>query len=312
MTLLNEMDGTECRLNRDETKIRDRRVQRVILIEGSANVAVLILKLVVGLTTGSIGILGDAVHSVTDVANNIVAIVVIRLSTRPADDRHPYGHRKFETVAVFGLAMLLTVLAFELGMRAIQREAIEIVNTGWALALMIGVLIVNTSLAIWQANWARRLESDILRADARHTFADVLTTLVVIAGWQAAARGYVWFDTIAALGVSAVILALAYGLFRRAIPILVDETALEPHALIDVALSVPGILGIRRVRSHGSDSHATIDVVALVASHLSTVESHDIATALEQAIRSNFPTESVTVHIEPVGSVNTGEKADEH
>ena len=295
----------ECLLSRTERENRDDRVQRVILIEGSANLAVLALKLVVGLTTGSIGILGDAVHSATDVANNVVAFVVVRLSTRPADDRHPYGHRKFETVAVFGLAMLLTVLAFELGMRAIQREAIEIVHTGWALALMIGVLAVNTSLATWQANWARRLESDILRADARHTFADVLTTLVVIAGWQAAARGYLWFDTFAALGVSAVILVLAYGLFRRAIPILVDETALEPEALIEVALSVPGILGIRRVRSRGSDSHAIIDVVALVAGDLSTVESHDIATSLEQAIRLRFPAESVTVHIEPVGSNDT-------
>ncbi|NNL86728.1 MAG: cation diffusion facilitator family transporter, partial [Myxococcales bacterium] len=157
---------------------RDRQVSRVLLIEGSANVAVLGLKLVVGLATGSIGILGDAVHSVTDVANNAVAWFVVRLSTKPPDERHPYGHRKFETIAVFVLAMLLTVLAFELGMRAIQREAPEIVRTGWALGLMGCVLAVNVSLATWQANWARRLESDILRADARHTFADALTTVV--------------------------------------------------------------------------------------------------------------------------------------
>lgn len=281
------------------TERRDRQVSRVILIEGSANIGVLVLKLIVGLTTGSIGILGDAVHSVTDVANNAVAWVVLRLSTQPPDERHPYGHRKFETIAVFGLAMLLTVFAFELGLRAIQREAPEIVRTGWALGLMGCVLAVNVSLATWQANWARRLESDILRADARHTFADVLTTLVVIAGWQAAARGYVWFDTIAALGVSAVILGLAYGLFRRAIPILVDETSLEAAALIDVAQTVPGIIGVRRVRSRGSGTHAAVDMVALVAPLLSTVESHDLATAVEQAIRSAFPVESVIVHIEP-------------
>lgn len=273
----------------------------MILIEGSANGVVLVLKLVVGLTTGSIGILGDAVHSVTDVANNIVAWIVIRLSSRPADERHPYGHRKFETIAVFGLAMFLTILAFELGMRAIQREAPEIVHTGWALGLMVCVLAVNASLATWQASWARRLESDILRADSRHTFADVLTTLVVIAGWQAAARGYEWIDTLAALGVSGVILVLAYGLFRRAIPILVDETALEPDALIDIALSVPGVLGVRRVRSRGGERNAMVDLVALVAADLSTAESHDIATALEHAIGSEFPVESVTVHVEPVG-----------
>ena len=96
-----------------------------ILIEGSANLIVLILKTLVGLGTGSIAILGDAVHSLTDVANNGIAWVVVRLSMQPADARHPYGHRKFETLAVFGLAMLLTVLAFELTMRALRREAPE-------------------------------------------------------------------------------------------------------------------------------------------------------------------------------------------
>ena len=280
-------------------KGRDYQVQRVILIEGAANVVVLVLKLVVGATTGSIGILGDAVHSVTDVANNIVAWVVVRLSVRPADERHPYGHRKFETIAVFGLAMLLTVLAFELGMRAIRREAPEIIHAGWALGVMLCVLAVNISLATWQAGWARRLGSDILRADARHTFADVLTTLVVIAGWQAAARGYLWFDTVAALVVSGVILALAYGLFRRAIPILVDQAVLDPNEIIDVAVSVPGIVGVRRVRSRGDDAHASVDVVAVVGAQLSTAESHDIATAVEQAIRSGLPVDSVIVHVEP-------------
>jgi cation diffusion facilitator family transporter len=114
----------------------------VILIEGSANVAVLVLKLIVGLTTGSIGILGDAVHSVTDIANNAVAWFVVRLSRQPPDELHPYGHRKFETIAVFALVMLLTVLAFKLGMRAIQRETPEIVRTGWTLGLMGCVLVL--------------------------------------------------------------------------------------------------------------------------------------------------------------------------
>ncbi len=280
-------------------KSRDGEVQRVILIEGSANLAVLVLKLIVALATGSVAVLGDAVHSLTDVANNGVAWVVIRLSAQPPDGQHPYGHRKFETIAVFGLAMLLTVLAFELGMRAIQRDLTEIVHTEWALGLMLCVLAVNTSLATWQARWARRLESDILRADARHTFADVLTTIVVIAGWQAAARGYPWFDVIAALGVAVVILVLAYGLFRRCIPILVDETALDPNSLMEAVFTVSGVVGVRSVRSRAYGSLAAVDIVAVVASDLNTVESHEIATDVERAIRERFPTESVIVHIEP-------------
>jgi cation diffusion facilitator family transporter len=244
-------------------------------------------------------ILSDAVHSLPDVANNTIAWIVVRISTRPADESHPYGHQKFETIAVFGLAMLLTVLAFELALRALQRSEPDVVQTGWALGIMIGVLVVNASLAAWQGRWARRLESDILAADARHTFADVLTTVVVIAGWQAAARGYLWFDTAAALGVSGVILVLAYGLFKRAIPILVDESALEPDALTEVALAVPGVEAVRSVRSRGYGSRAAVEIVAVVAPDLSTVESHDIASAIEHAIRSKLPAESVLVHVEP-------------
>jgi cation diffusion facilitator family transporter len=259
----------------------------------------LFVKLAVGLATGSIGILGDAVHSVTDIANNIVAWVVLRLSKQPPDERHPYGHRKFETMAVFGLAMLLTVLAFELALRAIQREAPEVIHKGWAMGLMFGVLTVNVGLASWQASRARQLDSDLLLADARHTFADVLTTLVVIAGWQAAARGYPWVDKVAALGVSVVILVLAFGLFRRAIPILVDESAIDPTVLMEATLSVSGVLGVRSARSRGGRAHASVDVVAVVAPHLNTVESHAIATAVEHAIRVAFPVESILVHIEP-------------
>ena len=90
---------------------RDTKIQRIILIEGLANLSVLTIKLLVGFGTGSLAVLGDAVHSLTDIINNIVAWFVTRHSAKPADTKHPYGHRKFETVAVFGLAALLAILA---------------------------------------------------------------------------------------------------------------------------------------------------------------------------------------------------------
>ena len=148
------------KISSDEHK--DSQVRRVILIEGSANLAVLIAKVVVGLSTGSLAILADAMHSLTDIANNIVAWIVIRLSAVPADNEHPYGHRKFETLAVFGLASLLVVLAFELGLHAIQKEAAVIISGWWELGTMIMVLCVNVVVASWQRVRARQLQSDIL------------------------------------------------------------------------------------------------------------------------------------------------------
>lgn len=278
---------------------RDAQVRRVIVIEGSANIAVLLLKLAVALTTGSLAILGDAIHSLTDVANNAVAWLVVRLSGQPPDREHPYGHRKFETLAVFALATLLTVLAFELGLQAFRSELRPVATESWALGLMAVVLLVNIALATWESGRARQLASDILRADARHTFADVLTTLVVIAGWQLAAHGHPWLDRLCAVGVAGLILFLAYGLFRRAVPVLVDHVAVDPEAVRRVARSVPGVESVANVRSRSIGSEVAIDMVIRVRARLPTGDSHALADAVEKQVRSQLAVSDVTVHVEP-------------
>lgn len=278
---------------------RDTNVQRIILIEGSANFVVLLAKLWVGISTGSLAILGDAIHSLTDIINNILAWVVIRLSSMPPDREHPYGHRKFETLAVFFLASLLAVLAFELALHAIRKEATEIASSSFELGIMLAVLFVNISLATWERKWARRLRSDILLADASHTFADVLTTIVVILGWQLSAMGYLWLDRVCALAVSALIFYLAYTLFKKAKPVLVDEFALDPELLIHAIFTVDGVLQVNRVRSRWIGSEKAIDIVISVEPKLSTDESHKIASEIELLIEEKFSVSDVSIHVEP-------------
>lgn len=278
---------------------RDRQVRRVIIIEGLANVAVLVLKLAVGISTGSLAVLGDALHSLSDVANNAVAWFVVRISAQPPDRDHPYGHRKFETLAVFVLATLLTVLGIELALGAMRREAQPTAGDPWTLPLMLGVLVINVGLASWEGAWARRLRSDILGADARHTFADVLTTIVVIVGWQLSARGYPWLDTVCALAVAALVLTLAFGLFRRAVPVLVDSIAVEPEAIADIARDVAGVRRVKTVRSRSTGSSTAIDMVVTVDSGITTAEAHAITDAIEEALRVHLSVEDATIHVEP-------------
>jgi cation diffusion facilitator family transporter len=282
----------------DQSAGRDRSIQRIIIIEGLANLTILFAKLAVGLSTGSLAVLGDAVHSLTDVANNIVAWIVIRHSAQPADRRHPYGHRKFETLAVFGLAALLTVLAFELALRAVRRETVEVSQNVWGLGIMLGVLCVNIGISSWQRYWARRLHSDILLADANHTFADVLTTVVVIAGWQLSALGFPWLDTLCAIGVAAVILYLAYGLFKRALPVLLDEMAIEPEQLIDEVQEVPGVRGVERMRSRWIGPSLAVDMVINVDAGLTTAEAHEITDAVEALLEERFDVKDISIPVE--------------
>lgn len=278
---------------------RDRRVRRVILIEGSANLAVLLAKLWVGTSTGSLAILGDAIHSLTDVTNNIIAWVVIRLSCAPPDREHPYGHRKFETLAVFSLASLLVVLAFELAMSAINREPQTVYSSPLEFTVMLAVLAVNITLASWQRMRARKLRSDILFADASHTFADVLTTLVVIAGWQLSAHGYLWLDRACALGVALLVFYLAYGLFKRVLPVLTDRFAIDPQLLTRTVESVTGVQQVKRVRSRWIGNDIAIDLVISVEPSLSTDHSHDIASTIERLLAEKFSVSDISIHVEP-------------
>jgi len=278
---------------------RDRKVRRIILIEGLVNTLVLGLKAFVGVSTGSLAILGDALHSLTDVFNNIVAWVVIRISAKPPDRNHPYGHRKFEDLAVFLLAVLLAVLSLEIVTRALTRSAEPPEQSPVALVLMLGVLVINVALSAWQRHWAAKLDSDILRADASHTFSDVLTTIVVIVGWQLSARGYVWLDTLAAIAVAGVVMFLAYQLFRRASPVLVDESAFEPEVLTASMMSIPGVSGVRKVRTRTIGSAVAGDVVISVDSTLTTEDAHAIADRVEAAMERDFGIVDLTVHVEP-------------
>lgn len=285
--------------NQIEYTDRDRKVQRLIIIEGCANILVLVVKLFVGLSTNSLAILADCIHSLTDVANNIVAWIVLRLSAMPADREHPYGHRKFETLAVFGLATLLAVMAIEIAKSAFTKETTEIVSGTWELVLMIGVLVVNIVLATWQRYWARRLKSGIMLADAAHTFADVLTTIVVIIGWQLSSMGFLILDRLCALGVAGLVFYLAYDLYKSAFPVLVDEYAIDPEDIKDAVMTVQGVKASGRIRSRWIGSDIAIDIVISVDADLTTEESHKIADKIEILIEEQFNVGDAFIHVEP-------------
>jgi len=283
-----------------ESVARDKAIRRVIAIEGTVNLAVVIAKFCVGLGTGSLAIIGDAIHSVTDVTNNIIAWLVMRLAASPADREHPYGHHKFETLAVFALAGLLLVLAFELAFRAITREQVHIVDSAIGLIVMLVVLVINIALTLWQRHWAQRLNSPILSADASHTLSDVATTVVVIVGWQLSLRGMAWLDQLCALAVAGLVFYLAYDLFKKALPILSDEFAIDPERVSQTVRTVEGVDDVLRVRSRWIGAHKSVDLVIGVEASLSTAASHTIATEVENHMERMFDVHDVSVHVEPM------------
>jgi len=282
-----------------ETAENDRQVRRVILVEGAANLVVLVSKLAVGLSTGSMAILADAIHSLADLTNNVIAWIVMHFASMPADREHPYGHRKMETLAVFVLASILVVLAFEVALSALSETDEEVVSSPLELGVMLAVLLVNIGVTSWQHRWARRLNSDILRADVSHTFSDVLVTTAVIVGWQLSAHGYAWVDSVCALLVAVIVMFLAYDLFRRSIPVLIDQSAIDSEDLAKLIKKVSGVCRVYKIRSRKVGEVCAIDLVISVDSNLSIEQSHDIASAVEKLIEKNYGASDISIHVEP-------------
>lgn len=278
---------------------RDGQVRRIIVIEGLANAAIVVVKLVVGLATGSFALIGDAIHSLSDVANNVIAWLVMRVSASPADREHPYGHRKFEFLAVFVLATLLVVLALELIITALTRAETEVVSHPIALAAMLATLGVNLGLAAWQRGWARRLDAEILHADASHTFADALTTAAAIVGWQLAAYGLPWLDRAAGVAVAGIVLWLAYSLFRRAVPTLVDETGADAAAIESTLAPLDGVHAVQRIRSRRMGLKLSIDLELAVDAGLSIGAADALRRDAASRLAARFGDVDVVIAVVP-------------
>lgn len=279
--------------------VKDRKVRAIIVIEGLANVAVLVVKVWIGLATNSIAILSEAAHSLTDLLNNGVSLLVLSVAREPPDDNHPYGHRKFETLAVFGLAALLAVVAFEIGQGAFAAPQEPVSTSPIYLALMLGVMGVNLSVSIWQRWWAKKLKSDLLYADAAHTLSDAAVTGVTIAGWQIAAYGLPWIDRVAAGLIAVFVLYLAYRLFRRSLPVLVDELACDPDKIAAVLEADSDISAVRAIRSRSLGDFPQIDLTIIVDPTLSVAQGHAIATRAEKLLANQFGDARATIHVEP-------------
>ncbi|VUD56713.1 Ferrous-iron efflux pump FieF [Thalassocella blandensis] len=281
------------------TSSHEKSVRRVLLVEGMANILVLAIKLIIGFSTGSLAILSDAIHSLTDVANNIVAWTIVKFSYKPPDRNHPYGHRKFETLAVFFLATLLTLLAFQLVLQVFNSEDRTVSSRPWEIMAMLGVLLINITVSIWERTQALKLNSDILLADASHTFSDTLTTIAVIIGWLVSSIGFAWVDKACALVVAGIVFYLAFELFKKASPILVDEFAFEPEKIYAIIHPVANVKNIKDIRSRYLGQDALLDLVIEVEPSLSVKQANDVVLATKKVLQQQLGEIDITIRVEP-------------
>src|SRR3954451_17281175 len=288
---------------RSETPSHAVGQSRTALMSIGAATLLVLLKLVTGIVTGSLGLISAGIESSGDVVAAVMTYFAIRLGGRPADETHHYGHRRAENVGALGEAAILFA-----GGTFITTEAITQLSDGghslqahWYIFAVLGVaLAVDLSRILVSVRTARRYKSAALRSNAFHFAGDMAGTLAVLAGMIAVAAGFEQGDAVAALVVAAIIFTAAARLVYENARVLMDTAPTGAHERAEQAINGLGEdLELRRLRVRESGGHYFADAVVAVPPGQAIVEGHGTADAIEAAVRAALPDSDVVVHLEP-------------
>lgn len=278
-------------------------VRRVLIITLLLNLFVLGLKAFVGLTTGSLSLLADALHSLTDSASNVLGLVASRFSSPMPDRDHPYGHQKFEAVSALGIAAFLGIACFEILQGAIERlmgtgKPIQI--SAGELWLLLIVLGINIFVTYYERAEGQRVGSPILIADAQHTMSDVWVTISVLAGLVGVwAFNWQWLDLALSFPVALMVFSSGWSVLKQNLPSLVDEMAIAPEAIYEVAMQVPGVLNCHDVASRGVVGRQSFIEMHLIVEPGDVQAAHEVTEEVEARLAEKYSPVRVMIHVEP-------------
>jgi len=277
-------------------------VRRVLLITLFLNLVVVVGKLIIGLLANSISVLSDAGHSATDSFNNLVGLVILRIATAEADEDHPYGHRKFESLGGFCIGGLLLVTCFEVGKSAVERlldhSTVEIDISSLTLGGMVISILVNIFVYVYERREGERLDSHYLVADSLHTRSDIMVSGALLIGLVFMKMGLPWLDPIFALIITGLIAHAGWQIFQRTVPVLVDAASLEPERIRAIARGVPGVKRVYDIRSRSDGEHTYVEF-NLSVKHGDVVRAHSITEEVERRLAGELGPCNVTIHVEP-------------
>lgn len=267
------------------------------------NVAVAVSKIAYGYQSGVLSIRADGFHSLTDSVNNLVGLVGVYFSARPADAGHPYGHAKVEVLAAGAVGLSLLGMAYDVLTSAAARllgDAPPPRLDAIAFVVLSLTLAVNLTVARYERRRAERLGSPFLASDAAHTSSDVIVTLGVIVTVALIEAGFGFLDPIMALAIAGFIAWTGVQVLRQNLRYLADAAALEPETVLKIAVSVAGVAGAHKIRTRGIPGDIHVDLHVQVARHLDIVTAHRVTHWVIDAIKAELPGVSdVVVHTEP-------------
>ena len=274
--------------------------ERVALVSILASGGLTLAKIAVGLMTGSLAILSEAAHSGLDFAATVITYFAVRISGKPADEDHQYGHGKFENIAALAetaiLFLLSGIIIWEGTKRLIGTEVHAVDANIWAFGVMIVSIVVDFFRARALSKVAKQTSSQALEADALHFSSDMWSSLAALAGLTAIALGYPMADSIAAIVIAVLICAAGWRLARSNVDTLTDVApAGVGEEMTAIARKVPDVISIPRLRVRQVGPQTFADVDAVVSRTLPLDRVAGIKSAIRNAISQKFPDAEVNV-----------------
>ena len=278
-------------------------VTRVLIRVLVLNLGIALAKIVFGYTSGAISVLSDGFHSLTDAASNIVGLIGIRAARRPPDEDHPYGHRKYETVAAATVTLFLLLVMLEVLRNAFNhltgRTAPPDISVA-AFIVMIVTVGVNLVVVWYETREATRLASEVLLADALQARGDMWSSITVIVALAGARSGVPILDPLAALVVAGFIGYASFQIARTTLGILSDRIVMSDADLERVVMDVPGVLGCHHIRTRGSADHVFLDLHVWLPPEMRLADAHELSHVVKDKLMARYPQiADAIIHIEP-------------
>lgn len=288
------------------TEERAGVIQRTLFVALAGNVLSFAIKMFFGFLANSIAMMADAAHSAFDSLSSIIGIYGNKVSQKPPDLEHPYGHRKFEQIAAIAITIMMFIACFNIFHEAIERAISKIVPniTFYSVASMMISMAISLSISIYERRVGRSTGSIILTADAFHTTTDVLASFVVVVGFVGIRVGIGYADSLAATIVCFLIAFAGYSIFRKATETLVDR-GITLDTLSEIKSTVNGVskgIECHSVRGKTIGGKIYVDMCITLKGDMSVEKAHKMTEIIEERLKETVDgLEEVIIQVEPKG-----------
>lgn len=278
------------------------KIRRILILVLVLNWLVAFSKLIYGLLTRCAAMTADGVHSFGDGASNIIGLVGIWAASKPKDETHPYGHKKFETIATFGIAVILFLAAFNILRDAISRMFHPVAPdvTIFSFVLIFAAMAVNIFVMRYESKKGQELSSDILMCDALHTKSDIFASLVVIASLVSIKMGFSFLDTVIASLIAILIAKSGIEILKTSSDVLCDGSVLAKARIANIVSKIAEVSSIHNIRTRGRKDDIHVDLHVIIDAKMHIDDAHALSHKIESMLKERIPgVTDVIVHMEP-------------